>query len=230
MTSWPINIFHVILPWRLFMNKIKPAFVVGLSLVFLFSSLPIFSQSHRARAWNLISQAATQGPPAGLSKLISTNASYGARGCAVKVGFKNPAEAANILIAIAQRLMIYANTTRQTRANENPKDPYQPFRYKYWQEAINQLSLADRYIKKLAKTNPLQAANMAIRIATLYYNNMPVRSSYKVYRDTYRAQARTHLDSSNPVSARSHAGKIKNKAQCRAMLNRIKAQRRAWNL
>ena len=212
------------------MSKIKPAVVVGLSLIFLFSSLPVFSQSNRARAWNLIRQAATMGPPAGLSKLISTNPSYGARGCAVKIAVKNPAEAANILIAIAQRLMIYANTTRQTRADENPRDPYQPFRYKYWQEAISQLILADRYIKRLAKINPLEAANMAIRIATLYYNNIPIRRSYKAYQDTYRAQARTHLDSSNPVSARSHAGKIKNKAQRRAMLNRIKAQQRAWNL
>ena len=203
---------------------------MGIVIIFLATSMPLFSQNYQAQANTLIAQAAALGPPAGLKYLISTNWQYGARGCAVKLSKTNPTAAANILIAIAQRLIIYANTTREQRRIENPRDPIQPFRYKYWQEAIYQLSLADRYIRIVSKTNPQLAANMAFQIAGIYYNNIPQNPNYKAYRRNYRAQARTHLQSSNTVSALTYAKKIKNKAQRLAMINRIKTQHKIWKL
>jgi len=199
------------------------------SLMFspLFAPPPV---DYAARAWNFISQAAALGPPAGLNKLIGGNANKDARGCAVQVGKRNPAGAANIMIAVCQRLIIFGNTTRQTRAYQNRKDPIQPFRYQYWQEAVTQSNLASRFIKQTSKTNPQQASQLAIRLATLFYNNIPANKSYAAMRSTFRQKAKWHLYSSNSESARCYANKIRNKNQRQTVLNQIQGLRKAWKL
>lgn len=213
------------------MNKIK-FILLGAALSSLMFS-PLFAPppvDYAARAWNFISQAAALGPPAGLNKLIGGNANKDARGCAVQVGKKNPAGAANIMIAVCRRLIIFGNTTRQTRAYQNPKDPIQPFRYQYWQEAVNQSNLASQYIQKTAKTNPQQASQLAITLATLFFNNIPANKNYTAYRSTFRQKATWYLHSSNSESARYYANKIRDRKQRQTVLNRIQALRKAWKL
>ena len=210
------------------MRNIKMVHVLGLALIF-FTTLPIVGQ-YRTTALNLINQAAKLGPPDGMNLLINTNSSHGAHGCAVKESEKDPASAATILIAIAERLIIFANTTTEKRIPENPRDPIQPRRYVYWMQAIFELDLADRYIRKVSETNLQQAANLAIRIATLYYNSIPTNNNYQQMQNNYRAKARYHLYDINIHSAHGYARKIKDKAQQTALMNQIKGLHQAWKL
>ncbi|MBN2198973.1 MAG: hypothetical protein JW747_03905 [Candidatus Aminicenantes bacterium] len=213
------------------MRKIKFVLISAALFSLLFS--PLFAPAqvnYATRAWNFISQAAALGPPAGLNKLIGGNANKDARGCAVQLAKRNPDRAANIMIAVCQRLIIFGNTTRQTRAYQNPKDPVQPFRYQYWQEAVTQSNLASNYIKQTSKTNPQQASQLAIRLATLFYNNIPGNKNYAAYRSTFRQKAKWYLYSSNSESARYYANKIMNKKQRQTVLNQIQGLRKAWKL
>jgi hypothetical protein len=212
------------------MKKAASFFLSGVFLLWMFSPPAAFPQNYIARAWSFIRQANAEGPPAGLNKLIGGNANKDARGCAVKVAKTDPLSAANIMIAVGENLMRFARITRQTRAYQNPKDPVQPFRYQYWQEAVTQLNLASRYISQVAKTNPPQAAQLAIKLATLFYNNIPANASYETMRNTYRQRAATYLHASNSESARYYAGKIRDRNRRQIVLKRIQALRKSWNL
>ena len=208
------------------MRKIKLLFVMCISIM-LIISLPVFGD-YFTHGMTLIGQAAAKGPPAGWNLLIGTNWKYGARGCAVRESYENPARAANLLIAIAQRLIIFANTTTETRVHEDSQDPIRPRRNRYWMDAIHQLDLADKYIRKLVKTNPQLCANMAIRIATIYYNSIPTNPNYIQMQRNYVAKARYHLYDNNIHSAHGYIKDIKNKDQRAAMLKRIKALHQNW--
>lgn len=191
---------------------------------------PLGAQVYQARARSFISQAQALGPPAGLGKLTSSNPNTGAAGCAAQLAKTAPDDAAEILIAVGQTLIGFANTTKQTRPYENPKDPIQPFRYYYWQQAIHQLNMASKYAVQLGRTDPQQAAQIMIRIATLYYNSIPTNKSYGAYISAYRQKAKWHLYSSNSESARFFAKKIKDAAEQKAALARIDGLRKSWKL
>ncbi len=205
------------------MRNIKLLCVVGISII-LITSLAIFGDPF-TDGMALVGQAAALGPPAGWNLLIGTS---GAHGCAVKESYKNPARAATLLIAIAQRLIIFANTTTESRPQLDVQDPIRPRRNRYWMDAIHQLDLADRYIRKLVKTNPQLCVNMAIQIATVYFNNIPTSQNYIQMQNNYRAKARYHLYDRNIYSAHGYISHIENKAQREAMLNQIKALHQAW--
>ena len=208
------------------MRKIKLLFVVWISII-LITSLPVFGD-YFEDGMAFVGRAAALGPPAGWNLLIGTNSRYGARGCAVKESYENPARAATLLISIAQRLIVFANTTTETRVHEDSQDPIRPRRNRYWMDAIHQLDLADKYIRKLVKTNPQLCVNMAIRIATVYFNSIPASANYIQMQNNYRAKARYHLYDRNIYSAHGYIYHIENKTQRTAMLNRIKALHQAW--
>lgn len=190
-------------------------------------SLPVFGD-YFTHGMTLVGQAAAKGPPDGWNLLIGTNWKTGARGCAVQESKTNPARAANLLMAIAQRLIVFANTTTESRPQKDVQDPIRPRRNRYWMDAIHQLDLADKYIRKLVKTNPQLCVNMAIRIATIYFNNIPTSENYSQMQRNYLAKARYHLYDKNIYSAHGYIKYIKNKTQQQAMLTKIKALRQTW--
>ena len=200
--------------------------VSGVLLVLL-ALMPVRSlaqPNYIAQAYAFISQGSSLGPPNGLNKLTAENPAYGARGCAYKVAETNLAEAAKIMMQVAQTLVTFARTTTETRRDINPRDPTKYFRDQYYQSAIHQMMAVRDFLKRMAAAQPAQAATLAIQAATFFYNSMPGDDAY---RSNYLEHAKLFLHVGN-YSALYFARQVKDNNQKRALINQIKAQRTAW--
>ena len=128
------------------------------------------------------------------------------------------------IIRIGETLVTFARTTTQTRPQVNPRDPTKHYRDMYYQSGITHLSKGEKFVLKVAETQPALAANLALKMAVFFYNSRPGDDAY---RSNYLAMAKRDLLSGG-FSARIFAEKMKDKAQRQALLNQINAQKTAW--
>jgi|GEM_PF-5043368 hypothetical protein len=177
---------------------------------------------YKAQAAAFIAQAQALGPPAGLDKLLSNNAAYGAYGCSLQVGKNDPAEAVRILLRIGQALVVYANTTKQWREGINAADKTKYFRDMYFQHGKSTVDKSKVYLQTLASTRADLAVSLALDVASFFYNS---RARDEAYRSAYIDMARWYLG-----EARRHAAKAKDQAGRKALLLQIETRKKTLNL
>jgi hypothetical protein len=200
-------------------NKIARAglgFVLGVASV----SAAIGADLNYSRhARELIAQAVRTGPSA-YTRLTIKNPQNGAVGAAERVAKDgDPKDAADIMLEVAQALIGFANIT--------PKDyKGHPTQASFYCYAMDELNASLKYIDQLAKTDPLGASDLAIRVATVLANANPPT---KDLRNSFRFRAKTIL--ADGVSAASvYAKKIPDPVARKSQLTKIEIQRKALGL